>query len=303
VLAAAEVAKTAATALEVVADLIDLLHGDHLDVAHVFAAALVAEAAAALFVVVALLVDGVCGVGLWLPRSPAGAAAGGFACWLLLGFGFVGETGLVLSVGEAALVTVLARAVVPEVEALSSRLGLAGLAGAFTTGLAGGGFLLPGFLGGETGIVRAVFETAGVTVRALPVVPEVLAHTGASAPALTGAGAFGGLLLRLHVLAEALVPEGATSPVEVLADLVGDVAFPLGIEARVVLPVHETAPVSFSTLTFLEFEALARGGGRDLDGFAFTVFETAFVTITASTIVSEVAANFLSFGHVVSHCE
>lgn len=299
-MAAAKVSKAAAAILEVVADLIDLLDGDRFDITDVLAAALVTEAATALFVVVALLIDGLIGVSGSLAFTAstltAGAAAGRLAALFCLVL--AGETGVVLAVSETALVAVFAGTVVPEFEAFSSGFRFTGFAGGAFAGL--GCFCFSFFLGRETSVIFTVLETAVVAFGALPVVGEVAAHARAiSAPAFT-TGAFG-LVVSLHfgldVLAEALVAEGAATSVVVVADLVGHVAFAFRIEARVVISVHEAAPVALGALAFLELEALSRGVGRDLDGFTFAVFETALVTITAHTVVSEIAANFRSFGH------
>lgn len=297
-MAAAKVSKAAAAILKVVADLIDLLDGDRFDITDVLAAALVTEAATALFVVVALLIDGLIGVSgsLAFTASTAGAAAGRLAALFCLVL--AGEAGVVLAVSETALVTVFAGTVVPEFEAFSSGFRFTGLAGGAFAGLGCFGFSF--FLGRETSVIFTVLETAVVAFGALAVVGEVAAHARAiSAPAFT-TGAFG-LVVSLHfgldVLAEALVAEGAATSVVVVADLVGHVAFAFRIEARVVVSVHEAAPVALGALAFLELEALSRGVGRDLDGFTFAVLETALVTISAHTVVSEIAANFRSFGH------
>lgn len=113
---------------------------------------------------------------------------------------------------------------------------------------------------------------------------------GASAVTLGVVVIFG---FGFNVLAKALVTEGAASTFVVVAHFVGDVAFSFRVKALVVFTMHETASVSLGAVAFfLEFEALPRGLGRNLDWFTISVLEAALVTISAGSVVPEVAAYF-----------
>lgn len=124
VLAAAEITEAAAVVLEVVTDLVNFFHRDRSNISDVFAPAGVTEAAAASLVVVAFLFIQILfsfsGLVTTATATTTAATTASTVAWCVTAFVVVGgrETGVVVTMGETALVTVLAAAVVSEIVAL-----------------------------------------------------------------------------------------------------------------------------------------------------------------------------------------
>lgn len=277
---------------EVVAHLVNLLLRFLVDVSDVDAAAVLAEAAATSEVVAALLIELDKLAGL---ATAAGAARAILLRVVVLALVLESGTGVVLSVLEAALVTVLALLLFgPVVASLAlfllavtlfpgagltvSLIAVLGGLAAISIGCARSAASATAAAG--AGVIRGILVVAeaAVLASALAIVTEVVADSG------RGVVLSLAIVFTFDVLALAVVAKHTLSTLVVAANLLGDVAAVTGV----IVTMSESASVAeVALLVLLEVVAWAARAARGLDGVSLAVFELAILSVSASAGVAE----------------